>query len=126
MTIQIQIERAVTNFVLDFFQQQHPDRQFKMNSQGELVVDGVDVVQQKVEEAYSGGQDVSGHYRHKKGGGYTWVQSHVRQNTMPSALELAQLEAQQEDSPTIGFSVEETLQKCMDSLKQPNSLQKYL
>ena len=126
MTIQIQIEKAVHNFILDFFRQAHPGRQFKLNLQGELVVDGVDVVQQKVEEAYSGGQDVVGHYRQKKGGGYTWVQPHVRQNTMPSALELAQLDAQQEDSPTIGFSVEETLQKCMDSLKQPNSLQKYL
>ena len=122
----MQIKSAVQNFVVAFCNHEHPGRRFHFNQQDELVVDGVDVVAQKVEEAYSGGQEVSGHYRQKKGGGYTWVQSHVRQNTMPSALELAQLEAQQEDSPTIGFSVEDTLAKCMDSLKQPNSLQKYL
>ena len=94
--------------------------------QGELVVNGVDVVEQKIEQAYSGGQEVSGHYRQKKGGGYTWVKSHVRQNTMPSALELVELEEQQENSPKLGFSLEDTLQKCIEALQQPNSLQKYL
>jgi|TARA_R110000824_G_scaffold15892_1_gene66609 hypothetical protein len=126
MSIQTQIESAIYQFVLDCLQQEHPDRHFKFSAQGELVVDGVDVVQQKVETAYSGGQDVTGHYRRKKGGGYTWIQSHVRQNTMPSALELAQLEAQEEESPTVGFSIEDTLQKCMEALRKPNSLQRYL
>ena len=122
----MQIKSAVQNFVVDFCRQEHPDRRFHFNQQEELVVDGVDVVAQKVEKAYGGGQDVSGHYRRKKGGGYTWVQSHVRQDTMPSALEIAQLEQQQEISPTVGFSIEDTLQKCMEALKPPNSLQKYL
>lgn len=121
-----QIQKAVQNFMLDFFRQAHPDRHFSVNMQGELVVNGVDVVEQKIEQAYSGGQEVSGHYRQKKGGGYTWVKSHVRQNTMPSALELVELEEQQENSPTLGFSLEDTLQKCIEALKQPNSLQKYL
>mgnify|MGYP003658390910 FL=1 len=122
----VQIKSAVQNFVVDFCHHEHPKRRFHFNQQDELVVDGVDVVAQKVEEAYSGGQEVSGHYRRLKGGGVTWVQSHVRQNTMPSALDLAELEEQQENSPTIGFSLEDTLQKCIAALKQPNSLQKYL
>ena len=121
----MQVKTALQNSLLDFCHQEHPGRRFHFKGD-DLVVDGVDVVENKVEEAYSGGQGVSGHYRRKKGGGYTWVQSHVRQNTMPSALEIAQLEQQQEDSPTVGFSIENTLQKWMETVKLPNSLQKYL
>jgi len=120
-----QVQTALRSSLLDFCHKEQPGRKFRWDGDN-LVVDSIDVVEQKVEEAYSGGQGVSGHYRHKKGGGYTWVQPHVRQNTMPSALELAQLEEQQESSPTVGFSIDDILQKWMETVKKPNSLQRYL
>ncbi len=121
-----QIEKAVNAALLAYLKQRFSDREFAMNSQGEITVDGLDVGLIRTEEAMSGEETVSGHWRRLKNGRWKWIEEHTRAKQMPTAMELAQLEVQQENYPNVGFSVEEVVNEFVRTLSNPESLKNYL
>ena len=124
--IEQRVENAINKSLLSFLKARHPDRLFTINFQGDIAVDGVDVGLERVEQAAAGGEPVTGHWRRSTKGRWTWIASHARQKEMPSAMDLALIEEQEEQSPTFGFSVEETVQEFLQVVSQPNSLQRFL
>ena len=121
-----QIEKAVNAALLAYLKQRFSDREFAMNSQGEITVDGLDVGLIRTEAAMSGEETVSGHWRRLKNGRWKWIEEHTRAKQMPTAMELAQLEVQQENYPNVGFSVEEVVNEFVRTLSNPESLKNYL
>jgi|10_taG_2_1085330.scaffolds.fasta_scaffold496460_1 hypothetical protein len=121
-----QIERAVNSAFLAYLKQRFPDRAFNMNGQGELTVDGIDAGLVRTEQAVSGTEEVAGHWRRLKDGGWKWISEHSRAKAMPTAMDLARIEAQEEQNPNVGFSVEEALNGFVSTLSNPSSLQNYL
>ena len=121
-----QIEKAVNAALLAYLKQRFSDREFAMNSQGEITVDGLDVGLIRTEEAMSGEETVSGHWRRLKNGRWKGIEEHTRAKQMPTAMELAQLEVQQENYPNVGFSVEEVVNEFVRTLSNPESLKNYL
>ena len=120
------IEDALNNGLLSFLKGRHPDRLFTVNFQGDIVVDGIDMGLKRTEQAAAGGEPVAGHWRRSKGGKWTWITPHSKRKEMPSAMELARIEMKEESSPTLGFSVEDSVQEYLTSLQAPNSLQRFL
>jgi hypothetical protein len=120
------IERAVNSAFISYLKQRFPDRDFNMNGQGELTVDGVDMGLVRTEQAISGVEEVAGHWRRLKNGGWKWVEGHTRSNPMPTAMELAEIEAKEETTPNVGFSMEEALNGFINTLSNPSSLENYL
>jgi len=121
-----QIEKAVNAAFLAYLKQRFSDREFGMNSQGEITVDGLDVGLIRTEEAMSGEEEVAGHWRRLKNGGWKWIEGHTRAKKMPTAMELAQIEIQQENYPDVGFSVEGAVNEFIRTLSNPDSLKNYL
>ena len=120
------IEDAINKSLLSFLKARHPDRLFTINFQGDIAVDGIDVGFERTETAAAGGEPVTGHWRRSTKGRWTWIASHARQKEMPSAMDLALIEEKEEESPTLGFSVEETVKEFLQVTSQPNSLQRFL
>ena len=120
------IETAVNNKLLAYLKQRVPESVFGMNPQGELTVDGLDVGLIRTEEAMYTDETVAGHWRRLKNGRWKWIEEHTRAKQMPTAMELAQLEVQQEDYPNVGFSVEEVVNEFVRTLSNPESLKNYL
>ena len=120
------IQDALNKGFESFLKAELPDLLITTNLQGDIVVDGIDVGLQRTEQAAAGGEPVAGHWRRSKGGKWTWITPHSKRKEMPSAMELAELEAKEEISPTLGFSIEEKVQKFLQTLQQPNSLQRFL
>ena len=120
------IETAVNNKLLAYLKQRVPESVFGMNPQGELTVDGLDVGLIRTEEAMYTDETVAGHWRRLKNGRWKWIEEHTRAKQMPTAMELAQLEVQQENYPNVGFSVEEVVNEFVRTLSNPESLKNYL
>jgi len=121
-----QVERAVNSAFLAYLKQRFPDRAFNMNGQGELTVDGIDVGLMRTEQAISGTEEVEGHWRRLKNREWKWIEGHTRAKAMPTAMDLARIEAQDEQTPNLGFSVEEALNGFISTLSNPSSLENYL
>jgi len=122
---QQQIEDALNKSLLSFLKARLPDRLFTINFQGDIAVNSIDAVLERTETAAAGGQPVAGYWRRIKGR-WTWTAPHNRQTEMPSVMETALLEEKEEDSPTLGFSIQEVVQEFLQMISQPNSLQRFL
>ena len=120
------IETAVNNKLLAYLKQRVPESVFGMNPQGELTVDGLDVGLIRTEEAMYTDETVAGHWRRLKNGRWKWIEEHTRAKKMPTAMELAEIESQEEKSPKLGFDLDAIVQDFIQTLTMPNSLQSEL
>ena len=114
------IQQRINKILLEVCQRSYPDMQFRLVN-GSLVVELEDPIVSLVDSSMSE-QQVSGHYRRNKKGEIQRVRRHSKRKSMPTAMELAVAQAQQEATPLADINPSSIWSIFTKRISKPNSI----
>ena len=115
------IEDAVNQKLLAVCKEMYPDIEFRL-ANGEVSLISEDPIVSLVDSGVSE-QNVSSYYRrNKKTGEIKRVKGHSKKQSMPSALELAVAQEQQEENPLGGIDMDKLMEEFLKQLSKQDSI----
>ena len=114
------IQQKANNLFLEACRKAYPDKQFRLVN-GTVVTILEDPIVSLVDSSMTE-QQVSGHYRRNKKGEIQRVRRHSKRKSMPTAMELAVAQAQQEATPLADINPSSIWSIFTKRISKPNSI----